>query len=64
MQSATSTAALDIQTEAHQEPTQSAGQLPEKLEERQLNEELAIVILHKDYGMEPVRKPSYYKIER
>jgi hypothetical protein len=62
MQSATSTAALDIQTEAHQEPTQSAGQLPEKLEERQLNEELAIVILHND--MEPVRKSSYYKIER
>ncbi|KAM0921882.1 hypothetical protein ACQ4PT_006556 [Festuca glaucescens] len=61
MQSA-SAAALDIQTEAHQEPIQSAGQLPENIEERQLNEELAIV-LHKDYDMEPGRKSSYYKIE-
>jgi hypothetical protein len=63
MQSATSAAALDIQTEAHQEPIQSAGQLPENIEERQLNEELAIV-LHKDCDMEPGRKSSYYKIER
>lgn len=62
MQSATSAAALDIQTEAHQEPIQSAGQLPENIEERQLNEELAIV-LHKDCDMEPGRKSSYYKIE-
>ncbi|KAM0838721.1 hypothetical protein ACQ4PT_060787 [Festuca glaucescens] len=60
MQSATSTATLDIQTEAHQEPIQSAGQPVDKVQERQLNEELAIVL---DYDMEPGRKSSYYKIE-
>uniref|UniRef100_A0ACD5YSP3 Uncharacterized protein n=1 Tax=Avena sativa TaxID=4498 RepID=A0ACD5YSP3_AVESA len=63
MQSATSTAALDIPTEAHQEQIQSGGQLPQKVEKRQLNEELARVMLHKNYDMEPGRKSSYYEIE-
>uniref|UniRef100_A0ACD5Z2V8 Uncharacterized protein n=1 Tax=Avena sativa TaxID=4498 RepID=A0ACD5Z2V8_AVESA len=63
MQSATSTAAPDIGTEAHQEPIQSARHPPEKVDERQLNEELAVVMLHKNYDMEPGRMSSYYEIE-
>lgn len=65
IQSATSTAAPDILTEAHKELIQSAGQLPDKIQEGQLNEELAIVILHQDddVEVEPGRKSSYHEIE-
>ncbi|KAM0832962.1 hypothetical protein ACQ4PT_064565 [Festuca glaucescens] len=50
-------------SEAHKQPILSADQLPDKIQERQLNEEPAIVMLHQDYEMEPGRKSSCYEIE-
>ncbi|CAM0945260.1 unnamed protein product [Alopecurus aequalis] len=63
MQSAESAAALDIQTESRKDPILSADQLPDKVQDKQLNEELAIVVLHQDDDMEPVRKPSNHELE-
>lgn len=65
MQSATSATVLDIQTEAQKEQIQSTeGQHPDKIQERQLNEELAMVMLDQNDDIQLGRKSSYYEIER
>ncbi|KAM3226560.1 hypothetical protein ACQJBY_058922 [Aegilops geniculata] len=64
--SATSAAALDIQTEAQKEQVQSKkGQHPDEIQERQLNEELAVVILdqNRNDDIQPGRKSSYHEME-
>ncbi|KAF7084886.1 hypothetical protein CFC21_088402 [Triticum aestivum] len=64
MQSATSAAALDIQTEAQKGEVQSTeGQHPDKIQERQLIEELAMVMLDQNDDIQLGRKSSYYEIE-
>lgn len=64
-QSVISAAAPDVQTEAHTEPIQSSeGQLPDKIQERRPNEELAIVVVDQDDDIQPGRMSSYYEIER
>ncbi|KAE8801383.1 filament-like plant protein 7 [Hordeum vulgare] len=64
VQSATSAAALDIQTEAQKEQIQSLEcQRPHNIKERQLNEELAMVMLDQNDGIQPGRKSSYYETE-
>ncbi|XP_048534719.1 filament-like plant protein 4 [Triticum urartu] len=64
MQSATSAAAVDIQTEAQKEQIQSPeGEHPEKIQERQIIEELAMPMLDQNGDIQLGRKSSYYEIE-
>ncbi|KAF7079498.1 hypothetical protein CFC21_083719 [Triticum aestivum] len=62
--SATSAAAVDIQTEAQKEQIQSPeGEHPEKIQERQIIEELAMAMLDQNGDIQLGRKSSYYEIE-
>ncbi|KAM3242240.1 hypothetical protein ACQJBY_054737 [Aegilops geniculata] len=65
VQSATSAAAaLDIQTEAQKEQIQPPEcQHPEKIQERQIIEELAMVMLDQNDDIQMGRKSSYYGME-